>query len=135
MSRGEFDSLFPDEAALLRHRSKIEAMVQHAWQSLMPDAPDPLKTSGIFKKMQKTAVQISPSQKIPAICFFLSAPQELIDIFNKQLDLSPFAGRLVLPSKTYSVNLFHRARPSLVHVIANPRDDKVDPEHIAFLLR
>ena len=47
----------------------------------------------------------------------------------------PFASRLVLPSKTYSVNLFHRARPSLVRVIAHPGDDDVDPEHLAFLLR
>ena len=53
MSRGEFDSLFPDKAAFLRHRSKIEATVQQAWQSLMPDNPDPMKTGVVFKKMQK----------------------------------------------------------------------------------
>ena len=34
LSRGEIDSLFPDEAALLRHRSKIGAMVQQAWRVL-----------------------------------------------------------------------------------------------------
>ena len=51
LSRGELDSLFPDEAALLRHRSKIESMVLQAWQSLMPGIPDPMKTSEIFKKM------------------------------------------------------------------------------------
>ncbi len=37
--------------------------------------------------------------------------------------------------KIYSVNLFHRARPSVVSVIAHPGEDEVDPEHIAFLLR
>ena len=40
LSRRELDSLFPDEAALLRHRSKIEAMVQQVWQSLMHDIPE-----------------------------------------------------------------------------------------------
>ena len=133
MSRGEFDYLFPDEAALLRHRSKIEATVQQAWQSLMPDNPDPAKT--VFKKMQRTMVNISPSQKISTIRYFLNAPQEQIDIFHRRLDAYPFAGRLVLPGKTFSVNLFHRARPSLVRVIAHPGDDDVDPEHLAFLLR
>ena len=89
MSRGEFDYLFPDEAALLRHRSKIEATVQQAWQSLMPDNPDPAKT--VFKKMQRTMVNISPSQKISAIRYFLNAPQEQIDIFHRRLDAYPFA--------------------------------------------
>ena len=133
MSRGEFDYLFPDEAALLRHRSKIEATVQQAWQSLMPDNPDPAKT--VFKKMQRTMINISPSQKISAIRYFLNATQEQIDIFHRRLDAYPFAGRLVLPGKTFPVNLFHRARPSLVRVIAHPGDDDVDPEHLAFLLR
>ncbi len=99
----------------------------------MPDIPDPQKTSGVFKKMQKTAIQISPSQKIPAI--HLNAPQELIDIFIRRLDSSPFAGRLIFPGKTYSVSLFHRARSSLVRVIVHPDKDEVDPEHIVFLLR
>ena len=133
MPRGEFDFLFPDEAALLRHRSKIEATVQQAWQSLMPDNPDPAKT--VFKKMQRTMINISPSQKISAIRYFLNATQEQIDIFHRRLDAYPFAGRLVLPGKTFPVNLFHRARPSLVRVIAHPGDDDVDPEHLAFLLR
>ncbi len=31
LSSGELDSLFPDEAALLRHRSKVQATVQQAW--------------------------------------------------------------------------------------------------------
>jgi hypothetical protein len=31
LSRGELDSLFPDEAALLHHRSKIQPMVQQVW--------------------------------------------------------------------------------------------------------
>jgi hypothetical protein len=133
MSRVEFDSLFPDEAALLRHRSKIEATVQQAWQSFMPDNPDPTKT--VFKKMQRTTVNISPSQKISAIRYILNAPREQIDIFQRRLDSNPFASRLVLSGKTYSVNLFKRARPSLVPVIAHPGDDDVDPEHVAFLLR
>jgi hypothetical protein len=120
LSRGEIDSLFPDEAALLSHRSKIEAMVQQAWQSLMPDIPDPLKTVNIYS-----------SQKISAIRFFLNARQELIDIFTRQLDSSPFAGRMVFPGKTYFVNLFHRACPSLVRVITHPGDEEVDPDHIA----
>ncbi len=122
--------LFPDEAALLRHRSKIESMVLQAWQSLMPGITDPLPTSGIFKKMQKTVVQISPSQKISAIRFFLSAPQEQIDKFTTRLDSYPFAGRMVFPGKVYSVNIFHRARPSIVCVNAHPGDDEVDPEHV-----
>ena len=99
--------------------------MQQAWQSLMPDNPDPAKT--VFKKMQRTMVNISPSQKISAIRYFLNAPQEQIDIFHRRLDAYPFAGRLVLPGKTFSVNLFHRARPSLVRVIAHPGDDDVDP--------
>ena len=85
--------------------------------------------------MQRTMVNISPSQKISAIRFFLNAPQELIDIFHRRLDSHPFACRLVLPGKTYSVNLFYRARPSIVRVIAHPGDVDVDPEHLAFLLR
>jgi hypothetical protein len=85
--------------------------------------------------MQKTVVQISPSQKISAIRFFLSAPQELIDKFTTRLDSYPFAGRMLFPGKVYSVNIFHRARPSIVRVIAHPGDDEVDPEHVAFLLR
>ena len=97
LTRGELDFLFPDEAALSRHRSKIESMVLQAWQSLMPGTTDPLPTSGIFKKMQKTVVQISPSQKISAIRFFLSAPQEQIEKFTTKLDSYPFAGRMVFP--------------------------------------
>ena len=31
LTRGELDFLFPDEAALSRHRSKIESMVLQAW--------------------------------------------------------------------------------------------------------
>ena len=85
--------------------------------------------------MQRTTINISPSQKISAIRYFLNAPQEQIDIFQRRLDSNPFASRLVLPGKTYSVNLFHRARTSLVRVIAHPGDDDVDPEHLAFLLR
>jgi hypothetical protein len=99
----------------------------------MPDNPDPTKT--VFKKMQRTTINISPSQKISAIRYFLNAPQEQIENFQRRLDSNPYAGRLVLPGKTHSVNLFHRARPSLVRVIAHPGDDDVDPEHLAFLLR
>ena len=40
-----------------------------------------------------------------------------------------------MPGKVYSVNLFHRARPSVARVIAHPGEEEVDPEHIAFLLR
>jgi hypothetical protein len=101
----------------------------------MPDIPDPLKTGGIFKKMQRTSVPISPTQKISAIRFFLNAPQELIDTFVRRLDSSPSAGRMVFLGKTYSVNLFNRTRPSLVRVIAYPGEEEVDPEHVAFLLR
>jgi hypothetical protein len=42
---------------------------------------------------------------------------------------------MVFPGKVYSVNIFHRARPSIVRVIAHPGDDEVDPEHVVFLLR
>ena len=80
-------------------------------------------------------VQIYPSQKISAIQFFLSAPQELIDKLTTRLDSYPFAGRMVFPGKVYSVNIFNRARPFLVRVIAHPGDDEVDPEHVVFLLR
>jgi hypothetical protein len=125
LSRRGIDSLFQDETALLRHRSKMEAVVHQAWQSLMPDIPDPLKTSGFLRRSRKRVVQISPSQKIPAIRFFLSASQELIDIFTRRLDSSPFADRLMFPSKTYSVNLFHRPRSSLARIIAHPGNDEV----------
>jgi hypothetical protein len=95
-----------------------------------------LKTvDDLFKKMQRTSVQISPTRKIPAIRFFLNAPQEQIDIFHRRLDSRPYAGRMKFPGKTYPVNLFHRVCPSLVRVIAHPRDDDVDSEHVAFLLR
>jgi hypothetical protein len=88
-----------------------------------------------FKKMQRTSVPISSTRKIPAIRFFLNAPQEQIDIFHRRLDSSLYAGRMKFPGKTYSANLFHRARPSVVRVIAHPGEEEVDPEHIAFLLR
>jgi hypothetical protein len=42
---------------------------------------------------------------------------------------------MVFPGKVYSVNIFHRARPSIVRVIAHPGDDELDMEHVAFLLR
>ena len=127
--------MLPDEAALLRRRSKVQDTVQQAWCTLMKGTPDVKTTDGLFKKMQRTTVPISSTQKIPAIRFFLNAPQELIDIFVRRPDSSPFAGRMVFPGKTYFVNLFRRARPSLVREIAHPGDDDVDPEHIAFLLR
>ncbi len=135
LSSGELDSLFPDEAALLRHRSKVQDTVQQAWCELMTDTPVPKTADELFKKMQRTAVQISSTHKIPAIRFFLNAPQEQLDIFYRRLDSSPYAGRMKFPGKIYSVNLFHRARPSLVRVIAHPGDDDVDPEHVAFLQR
>ncbi len=53
----------------------------------MPDNPDPTKT--VFKKMQRTTINTSPSQKISAIRYFLNAPQEQIEIFNGGLTLTP----------------------------------------------
>ncbi len=102
----------------------------------MPDIPVLKSGDELFQKMQRTSVQVAPTRKIPAIRFFLNAPQEQIDVFHRRLDSrSPYAGRMKSPGKTFSVNLFHRARPSLVRVIADPGDDDVDPEHVAFLLR
>ncbi len=74
LSSGELDSLFPDEAALLRHRSKVQATVQQAWCELMPDTPALKTADELFKKMQRTSVPISSTRKIPAIRIFLNAP-------------------------------------------------------------
>ena len=135
ITKGDMDALFPDEAALLRHRTRVQATVLQAWCELMKDNPAPKSAEELFKKMQRTSVPLSPTQNISAIRFFLNAPQELIDIFHQRLDSSPYAGRMMFPGKVYSVNLFHRARPSVVRVIAHPGDDEVDPEYLAFLLR
>ena len=65
LSIGELDSLFPDEAALLRHRSKVQDTVHQAWCALMPDIPV-LKTGDeLFQKMQRTSVQVSPLAEDP----------------------------------------------------------------------
>ena len=77
---------------------------------------------------------ISSTQKILAIRFFLNAPQETLEIVFRWLDAIPFAGRMVFPGKTYTVNLFHRAHSPLVRVLAHPGDDEVDPEHVAYFL-
>ncbi len=42
---------------------------------------------------------------------------------------------MIFPGKTYSVNMFHRARLSLVRVLSHLGDNAVDPEHIALPLR
>ena len=69
----------------------------------MTDTPVLKTADELFKKMQRTSVPISSTRKIPAIRFFLIAPQEQIDIFHWRLDSSPYAGRMKFPGKTYSV--------------------------------
>ncbi len=60
LSSGELDYLFPDEAALLRHRSKVQDTVHQAWCALMPDTPV-LKTGDeLLQKMQRTSDQVLP---------------------------------------------------------------------------
>ncbi len=97
------DVLFPDEAALLRHRTRVQATVMQAWCELMKGTPAPKSAEELFKKIQRTSVPLSPTQNISAIRFFLNALQEQIDVLHQRLDSSPYAGRMMFPGKVYSV--------------------------------
>jgi hypothetical protein len=88
------DSLFPDTAALLRHRTKVQKTVQQPWHVILKDTPVLKTADELFKKMKRTTILISSTQKIPAIRFFLNALQDTPEIFFRRLDAQPFSRRM-----------------------------------------